>query len=77
MDFTLFETFSHLTIMMWKVDQRAEGGVRILILESSIKAIEMRRVLEKAQLIQFSCAKKVQNLKNECKKNLTTLREIL
>ncbi len=41
MDVTLFRTCSHVIIMMQKVDPRAEGGVRILIKESSIKAIEM------------------------------------
>ncbi len=41
MDVTLFETFSHVIIMIKKVDQHAEGGARILIKESYIKAIEM------------------------------------
>jgi hypothetical protein len=48
---TLFETCSHVIIITRKVDPHAEGGVRILITESSIKAIEMLRVLEKARLI--------------------------
>jgi hypothetical protein len=51
MDVTLFGTCSHMTIMMWKVDTRTEGGARILIKESSIKAIEIWRILEKARLI--------------------------
>ncbi len=51
MDVTLFETCSHMIIMTRKVDPRAEGGARILIKESSIKAIEMWQVLEKALLI--------------------------
>jgi hypothetical protein len=48
MDVTLFETCSHVILITWKVDPHAEGGVRILITESSIKAIEMLQVLEKA-----------------------------
>jgi hypothetical protein len=51
MDVTLFGACSHLIIMLWKMDPHAEGGVRILIMETSIKAIEMCRVLEKARLI--------------------------
>jgi hypothetical protein len=51
MDATLFETCSHVIIIRQKEDPRAEGGVKILIKESSIKAIEMSQVLEKAQLI--------------------------
>ncbi len=51
MDVTLFKTCSHMVIMMQKVDLRAEGGARIFIKESSIKTIEMCRVLEKAPLI--------------------------
>jgi hypothetical protein len=48
MNVTLFGTCSHMIIMMQKVDPHAEGGARILIEESSIKAIEMWRVLKKA-----------------------------
>ncbi len=51
MDVTLFGTSSHMIIMMRKVDPLAEGGVRILIKESSIKVMEIWRVLEKARLI--------------------------
>ncbi len=40
MDVTLFGTCSHMIIMMRKVDRGAEGGARILIKESSIKAVE-------------------------------------
>ncbi len=40
-DVTLFGTCSHMIIMTWKVDPHAEEGARILIKESSIKAIEM------------------------------------
>jgi hypothetical protein len=41
--------------MTQKVDPRTEGGARILIKESSssIKAIEIWRVLEKGRLIQY------------------------
>ncbi len=48
MDVTLFETCSHVIIMMRKVGPQAEGVARILIKESSIKVIEMCQVLEKA-----------------------------
>jgi hypothetical protein len=51
MDVTLFGTCSHMIIMTRKVDPCAEGGARILIKKSSVKAIEMCQVLEKAQLI--------------------------
>jgi hypothetical protein len=51
MDVTLFGACSHVIIMMGKVDPLIVGGARILIKESSIKAIEMWQVLEKAQLI--------------------------
>jgi hypothetical protein len=51
MDVTLFETCSHVIIMTKKVDPGAEGGARISIKESSIKAIEIWQVLEKARLI--------------------------
>jgi hypothetical protein len=51
MDVTLFGACSHVIIMMRKVDPCAEGGARILIKESAIKATEMWRVLEKARLI--------------------------
>jgi hypothetical protein len=40
----LFGTCSHVIIMMQKKDPRAEGGARILINESYIKAIKIRRV---------------------------------
>ncbi len=43
MDVSLFSSFSHVTIKTQKVDPRAEGGARILIKESSIKAIEKCR----------------------------------
>jgi hypothetical protein len=48
MDVTLLQTCSHMIIMTQKVDPCAEEGVRILIKESSIKAIEMCGILEKA-----------------------------
>ncbi len=48
MDVTLFRTFSHVTIMKWKVDPHAERGAGIFIKEDSIKAINVRRVLGKA-----------------------------
>ncbi len=41
MDVTLFETCSHVIIMTPKVDPLPEGGAKILIKESSIKAIVM------------------------------------
>ncbi len=41
MDVVLFGTCSHMLIITRKVDPCAEGGARILIMESSIKAIEM------------------------------------
>ncbi len=44
MDVVLFGTCSHVIKKKRKVDQRAEGGARILIKESSIKAKEMCRV---------------------------------
>jgi hypothetical protein len=40
-DVVLFGTCSQVIIKTGKVDPRAEGGARILIKESSIKAIEM------------------------------------
>jgi hypothetical protein len=43
MGVSLFSSCSHMTIKTRKVDQRAEGGARILIKESSIKAIEKCR----------------------------------
>ncbi len=43
MDVSLFSSCSHVTIKTRKVDPRAEGGARILIKESSIKAIEKCR----------------------------------
>ncbi len=43
MDVVLFGTCNHMIIKMRKVDPRAEGGVRILIKESSIKGIESLR----------------------------------
>ncbi len=51
MDVTLFGTCSHVIIMTWKVDPHADGGARILFKKSSIQAIDMCQVLEKAQLI--------------------------
>jgi hypothetical protein len=51
MDSTLFETCSHVIIMTRKVDPLPEGGAKVLIKESSIKAIVMWRVLEKARLV--------------------------
>ncbi len=39
MDVTLFGTCSHVAKMTGKVDPHAEGGARILIKESSTKAI--------------------------------------
>jgi hypothetical protein len=51
MDVTLFETCSLVILMAQNVDPNTVGGARILIKESSIKAIEMWQVLEKAQLI--------------------------
>jgi hypothetical protein len=44
MDVTQFRTYSYMIKMMQKVDPHTEGGARILIKESSIKAIEMSRV---------------------------------
>ncbi len=41
MDVVLFGTCSHMIIKTGKVDPSTEGGVRILIKESSIKAIKM------------------------------------
>ena len=43
MDVSLFSSCSHVTIKTRNVDPRAEGGARILIKESSIKAIEKCR----------------------------------
>jgi hypothetical protein len=43
MDVGLFSSHSHVIIKTRKVDPRAEGGARILIKESSIKAIEKCR----------------------------------
>ena len=43
MDVGLFSSCSHVTIKTRNVDPRAEGGARILIKESSIKAIEKCR----------------------------------
>ncbi len=43
MDGSLFSSCSHVTIKTRNVDPRAEGGARILIKESSIKAIEKCR----------------------------------
>ncbi len=51
MDVNLFRTFSHVTIMTWKVGPFAEGGAVILIKECSIKAIDVHQDLEKARLI--------------------------
>ncbi len=44
MDVVLFGTCSQVIIKKQKVDPCTEGGTRILIKESSIKAIEMCRV---------------------------------
>ncbi len=44
----LFRTFSHVIIVMQKVDPRAEKGAGISIKESSIKVIDARQNLEKA-----------------------------
>ncbi len=41
MDVVVFGTCSHMIIKTGKVDPHAEGGTRILIKESSIKAIEI------------------------------------
>ncbi len=54
MDVTLLVACSHVIKMTQKVDLCTEGGANgkdLLIKESSIKAIEMCRVLEKAGLI--------------------------
>jgi hypothetical protein len=48
MDVVLFGTCSHVIIMRRKMDPHTEGGVRILIKENSIKAIEKCQVLGKA-----------------------------
>ncbi len=56
MDVILFRTFSHVIIMTQKVDPHSEGGARILIKESSIKAIDMYRDLinELSGLVRIS-----------------------
>ncbi len=41
MDVTLFRTFSHVVIMIRKVDPCPERGAEIFIKESSIKAIDV------------------------------------
>jgi hypothetical protein len=51
MDIILFRSFSRMVIMTLKMDPCAEGGAGILIQESSIKAIDVRTGLGKAQLI--------------------------
>ncbi len=61
MNVSLFRTFSHVIIMTGKVDPWAEGGARILIKESSIKAIGMCRVLKKARLILLCRCTTVRN----------------
>ncbi len=51
MDVTLFGTCSHVTIIMWKVDPRAEGGARIFIKEKFYQSDTNAPSLGKAQLI--------------------------
>ncbi len=48
MDVILFNTFSHVIIMMRKVDPHAELGVGIIITECFIKVIDGHRDSEKA-----------------------------
>ncbi len=51
MDVILFRTFSHVIIMMQKVDPRTEKGLGIFIKESSIIEINAQQDLGKDQLI--------------------------
>ncbi len=46
MDVTLFRTFSHVIIMMRKVDPLADKEAGILIKEISIKVIETQEKLD-------------------------------
>ncbi len=60
MDVGLFSSCGHVTIRTRNVDPRAEGGARILIKESSIKAIEKCRdasSLEKSSTDKISSEK--------------------
>ncbi len=59
MDAILFRTFSHVIIVMQKVDPHAEKGAGLFIKESSIKVIDTCRDLEKAQLTDNFTKKQV------------------
>ncbi len=68
MDGSLFSSCSHVTIKTRNVDPRAEGGARILIKESSIKAIEKCR--DESSLEKSSTDIRKENIKVTTKLNL-------